>query len=146
MLTPLPTNPPPVEQVTEPEPEPVVETESESSLHYMLQSNEAPTGEGWYGFNTGGGNRATDYETIRTATKNVVVSRYFSDGTEVPCTAATGGLATVSWESGHVLTFTLRKDAVLRQGDRCKFATHPDQTNGVAPVGQYIYGDATLGF
>ena len=146
VLTPLPTNPPPVEQVTEPEPEPVVETESESSLHYMLQSNEAPTGEGWYGFNTGGGNRATDYETIRTATKNVVVSRYFSDGTEVPCTAATGGLATVSWESGHVLTFTLRKDAVLRQGDRCKFATHPDQTNGVAPVGQYIYGDATLGF
>ena len=120
------------------------ESENESWLHHMLSSGESPVGEGFYGFNTGSDDRAVDYETIRTMTKSIIVSLTYSDGTLLSCSFAEGSTVVFSWESGHVLTFVLRKDAKVKNGDRCRMKVHTDRINGVEPVGQNIWGNATF--
>ena len=150
VVTPLPPTPqnqeivPPVDETQEEEEEEEEEETMGSWFHHMLSSNETPTGEGWYGFNKGGGDRATSYDDIRTGTKSVVVSKYYSDGTEVDCAGTAENTKTLTWDSGHSLTFTLRKDARWRKGDRCVFPTHKERTNGVAPAGVDLHGNLTF--
>ena len=144
-VVPEPVAPEPV--VPEPvAPEPVVPPTPPTGtwLHHMLSSGESPVGEGFYGFNTGSGDRAVDYETIRTMTKSIIVSLTYSDSTPLSCSFAEGSTVVFSWESGHVLTFVLRKDAKVKNGDRCRMKVHTDRINGVEPVGQNIWGNATF--
>ena len=110
-------------------------------FHYRLDNGEEPVGEGWYGFNYSAGNtnRQTNYSGIVSeSTRFVVVSDYYSDGEAFTCDGVKNSTMTFAWESGHLVTFTLKRPAATKAhfgANACVMRVKENQTTGSEPDG-----------